>query len=384
MRGFFVAAVDVFNDSIDALIQRIFRKDNFAVQSVVGPLLQDSGPLGDLSVRLKLLYGLGVLPDDVYHDIDSIIKLKHKLNSEEKDFAFTDPKVLEAIKQLHLVNKMSMVQLEVSEPDDDIDLEFYQLQLQRQQQIIKSGCHWRSLVSAMNSTKRAHFNPSVQPSSLNLEESMMLKAILFDMDGLIFDTEAIYKQSWQYAAQEQQLDLSDEFYQRFIGVQDPDCEQMLGQHFGKQIDMARYIKVRNQHFHHQRQAGVALKPGFVELLHAIKQLGLTTAIVTSSQRPEVEFNFAPTPYLSQFDLIISAEDVALGKPHPDCYLLACQRLGLAANECLVLEDSNNGIRAALAAGCQAVMIPDLLPPESELVCDITICQSLTEVIALLN
>lgn len=139
VRGFFVAAVDVFNDSIDALIQRIFRKDNFAVQSVVGPLLQDSGPLGDLSVRLKLLYGLGVLPDDVYHDIDSIIKLKHKLNSEEKDFAFTDPKILEAIKQLHLVNKMSMVQLEVSEPDDDIDLEFYQLQLQRQQQIIKSG-----------------------------------------------------------------------------------------------------------------------------------------------------------------------------------------------------------------------------------------------------
>lgn len=139
VRGFFVASVDVFNDSIDALVQRIFRKDNFAVQSVVGPLLQDSGPLGDLSVRLKLLYGLGVLADDVYHDIDRIIKLKHKLNGEENDFAFTDPKVLEAIKQLHLVKKMSMVQLEVNEPDDDIDLEFYHLQLQRQQQMIKSG-----------------------------------------------------------------------------------------------------------------------------------------------------------------------------------------------------------------------------------------------------
>ncbi|RJX67405.1 MltR family transcriptional regulator [Vibrio sinensis] len=139
VRGFFVAAVDVFNDSIDSLIQRIFRKDNFAVQSVVGPLLQDSGPLGDLSVRLKLLYGLGVLPDDVYHDIENIIKLKHKLNSEESDFEFTDPKILEPIKQLNLVNKMSMVQLNVSEPDGDIDLEFYQLQLQRQQQIIKSG-----------------------------------------------------------------------------------------------------------------------------------------------------------------------------------------------------------------------------------------------------
>ncbi len=139
VRGFFIAAVDVLNDSIDGLVQRIFRKDNFAVQSVVGPLLQDSGPLGDLSVRLKLLFGLGVLPDDIYHDIEDIIKLKNQLNSDASDYEFTDPNILEPIKKLHLVKKMGMVQLEVSEPDDDIDLEFYQLQLQRQQQIIKSG-----------------------------------------------------------------------------------------------------------------------------------------------------------------------------------------------------------------------------------------------------
>jgi len=139
VRGFFVTAVDVFNDSIDALMQRIFRKDNFAVQSVVGPLLQDSGPLGDLSVRLKLLYGLGVIPDDIYHDIESIIHIKHMLNSGDSEFKFTDPDVLQPINQLNLVKKMSMVQLEVTEPDDDIDIEFYHLQLQRQQQVIRSG-----------------------------------------------------------------------------------------------------------------------------------------------------------------------------------------------------------------------------------------------------
>ncbi|USD67351.1 MltR family transcriptional regulator [Vibrio sp. SCSIO 43136] len=139
VRGFFIASVDVFNDAIDGLVQRIFRKDDFAVQSVVGPLLHDSGPLGDLSVRLKLLYGLGVLPDDIYHDIEDIIKLKHHLNSDVEEYAFTDPNVLTPIKKLNLVKKMGMVQLEVAEPDDDIDLEFYQLQLQRQQQIIKSG-----------------------------------------------------------------------------------------------------------------------------------------------------------------------------------------------------------------------------------------------------
>lgn len=139
VRGFFITTVEVFNDAIDALIQRVFRKDNFAVQSVVGPLLHDSGPLGNLSVRLKLLFGLGVLPDDIYHDIEDIIKLRNQLNSDGSEYDFTDPQILVPIKKLNLVAKMGMVQLEVLEPDGDIDLDFYQLQLQRQQQIIKSG-----------------------------------------------------------------------------------------------------------------------------------------------------------------------------------------------------------------------------------------------------
>lgn len=139
VRGFFITTVEVFNDAIDALIQRVFRKDNFAVQSVVGPLLHDSGPLGNLSVRLKLLFGLGVLPDDIYHDIEDIIKLRNQLNSDGSEYDFTDPQILVPIKKLNLVAKMGMVQLDVLEPYGDIDLDFYQLQLQRQQQIIKSG-----------------------------------------------------------------------------------------------------------------------------------------------------------------------------------------------------------------------------------------------------
>ena len=139
VRGFFITTVEVFNDAIDALIQRVFRKDNFAVQSVVGPLLHDSGPLGNLSVSLKLLFGLGVLPDDIYHDIEDIIKLRNQLNSDGSEYDFTDPQILVPIKKLNLVAKMGMVQLDVLEPDGDIDLDFYQLQLQRQQQIIKSG-----------------------------------------------------------------------------------------------------------------------------------------------------------------------------------------------------------------------------------------------------
>ncbi len=139
VRGFFITAVDVFSEAIDALVQRIFRKDDFAVKSVVGPLLEDSGPLGDLSVRLKLLFGLGVLPNELFEDINDVIKLRNELNNDMEEYSFTDPFILNAIKNLHLVNKMGMVRLDIQEPDDDVDVMFYQLQLKRQQQMIASG-----------------------------------------------------------------------------------------------------------------------------------------------------------------------------------------------------------------------------------------------------
>ncbi len=212
----------------------------------------------------------------------------------------------------------------------------------------------------------------------------MLKAVLFDMDGLIFDTESIYKQSWQYAATEQGLIITDDFYQQFIGVQDPECERILAEHFQDDIDMPRYKAVRDEHFHNLRNQGIALKPGFDALFYAIKQHGLLTAIVTSSHLPEVKHNFSGSTYLAQFDLVITAEDVERGKPNPDCYQMAYRHLGVDAKQCLVLEDSNNGIKAALAAECHAVMIPDLLPPLPELEDKIIIKASLEEVIPLLS
>lgn len=212
----------------------------------------------------------------------------------------------------------------------------------------------------------------------------MLKAVLFDMDGLIFDTESIYKQSWQYAATEQGLTIADDFYQQFIGVQDPECERILAEHFQDAIDMPRYKAVRDEHFHNLRNQGIALKPGFDALFYAIKQHGLLTAIVTSSHLPEVKHNFSSSEYLAQFDLVITAEDVERGKPNPDCYQMAYRHLGVDAKQCLILEDSNNGIKAALAAKCQAVMIPDLLPPLPELEDRVIIKASLEEVIPMLS
>ncbi len=212
----------------------------------------------------------------------------------------------------------------------------------------------------------------------------MISAVLFDMDGLIFDTESVYKQSWQYAALEQGIAIRDDFYQQFIGVQDAECEAILSEYFQQQIDISRYKRVRDAHFQHLREQGIALKAGFDALFSEVKQRKLATAIVTSSSVHDVKYNFSSSHYLEQFDLIITAEDVARGKPNPDCYQLACNRLGYRAEQCLVLEDSNNGIKAALAAGCHAVMVPDLLPPLEALKPYIKVVNSLHDVIQYLD
>lgn len=137
-RGFFITSVDIFEQLIQTLIERIFLKNDFAVQSVVGPLLQNTGPLGDLSVRLKLLFGLGVIPNAVYQDIESMVKLKNSLNNDSKEYQFTDAAIIDSIKALQLAKKINMDIFNPIEQDESDDV-FYKMQLDRQQQVIKSS-----------------------------------------------------------------------------------------------------------------------------------------------------------------------------------------------------------------------------------------------------
>lgn len=210
-----------------------------------------------------------------------------------------------------------------------------------------------------------------------------MKAVLFDMDGLIFDTESLYKKSWQRAAKEQGFDLCDEFYQGFIGVQDGECERRLQHHFGAEFDLQRFIRCRDQDFAERSTQGIDYKKGFETLMRHLKQNGVRAAIVTSSGRKEVLRNFAGREVLEQFECLITSDEVSQGKPAPDGYLMACQQLNLKPSQCLALEDSNNGVKSALAAGCSVIMVPDLLPPEPPLIEKVTLVDSLTEVIALI-
>lgn len=213
----------------------------------------------------------------------------------------------------------------------------------------------------------------------------MIKALLFDMDGLIFDTEGLYKIAWQKAAREQDLDLTDELYRNFIGVQDPACEQMLVEWFGTKFDLERFRQVRDAHLTELKQGQPDYKPGFDTLFARAKDKGLKIALVTSSFLKDVKHHFEGSGYLEQFDVVITAENVKNGKPNPDCYMMASDAISIPSGDCLVLEDSNNGMLAGLNAGCQAAMVPDLLPPNDEIKERATyIVKSLEEIVPLIS
>lgn len=194
----------------------------------------------------------------------------------------------------------------------------------------------------------------------------MIKAICWDMDGLIFNTEQIYRKSWESAADRQGFKIPNDVYLDFIGRQDWECEEKLFALSGNTLDMDQLRKDRKADFDRRLNSEIDFKPGFDELIKHAHAQGLKQALVTSSSLAEVQRNFAGTDYLDYFSAFVTAESVKRGKPEPDCYLLGCEKLGVEPSESYALEDSVNGIKAAKAAGCQPIMIPDLISPPADI------------------
>ncbi len=195
-----------------------------------------------------------------------------------------------------------------------------------------------------------------------------IRGVCFDMDGIIFDTEPLYKTAWQQAGQEFGYEINDNLYNQFIGLSTAECEKLLVDHFGPDFPVLdfhkRWQKIRQQKI---EQESVSYKPGFVELIQFLKARDLKLGLATSSTRFEVETNFKNSEYLDYFDCVITSEEVTRGKPDPEIYLLIANRLGVEPRQLMVLEDSINGMQAAIAAGTIAVMIPDMLPPSPDIV-----------------
>ena len=187
------------------------------------------------------------------------------------------------------------------------------------------------------------------------------------MDGVMLDSEKLYVRFWCEAAQSLGFPMKKEHALGIRSLARVFAVKKLQGWFGTEFD---YDSVRNKRIElmdkYVAENGIEAKSGAKELLIWLKQNGYKTALATATPVDRASLYLKQVGLLEFFDVICSAREVKRGKPEPDIYLLAAKRLGLAPGECMALEDSQNGVRSAFAAGCKTVLVPDLDNPENEL------------------
>lgn len=207
-----------------------------------------------------------------------------------------------------------------------------------------------------------------------------VEALVFDMDGLLIDSEVLVRAAVMKAAAALGHEYPHELYGRTMGRADQDYIEIVRDHFGPGFPMERFLAEGTAEITRAFEAGVCLKQGVVELLDDLDRRGLPYALATSSPRASAERHLSDHGLWDRFAAVVARDDVDRHKPDPAPFLKAAALLGTAPAACLALEDSHNGVRAAHAAGMMTVMVPDLLGPTEEMrgLC-IHILESLHEV-----
>ena len=193
----------------------------------------------------------------------------------------------------------------------------------------------------------------------------MPAAVIFDMDGLIFDTEALYQQAFLAASFSGGHDLPLDLIQRTIGVPWAKSRELLREDLGVAFPMDQYFNEMVDQFDRLAATQLRLKPGVLELLDLLDQLEMPRGIATSSAHETVQAHLCAHGLADRFHAVIGHGDYPASKPAPDPFLTAARRLGVDPALCLALEDSHNGVRSA-AAGMMTFMVPDLLRPTPEI------------------
>lgn len=187
-------------------------------------------------------------------------------------------------------------------------------------------------------------------------------AVIFDMDGLMLDSERAILRALQQAADEHGAVVDPAWWLGLIGHADDVCRARLGAHIGP--DAADAVLARGHALYLDVvEAGVPHRPGIVALLELLAAHAIPRAVATTTRRPLALRKLAAADLLRRFDAVCTSSDVARPKPAPDIYLLAAKQLGVTPARCLVLEDSPIGVRGALAAGMMTVQVPDMLEPD---------------------
>lgn len=193
----------------------------------------------------------------------------------------------------------------------------------------------------------------------------MKNGAIFDMDGLLFDTEQLYQKYWLEVADEFGVARNPELGKACCGTSGEHMHQVVHS-FYPDIDAAAYSDRVVELATKAMERELVAMPGVREILEFFHQHRIPMAVASGSPTYTIEGNLSRTGLRKYFDALIGSEQISNGKPAPDIFLLAAEKIHLPAADCYVFEDGFNGIRAAAAAGCTAVMIPDLLEPTEEI------------------
>lgn len=194
-----------------------------------------------------------------------------------------------------------------------------------------------------------------------------LRAVIFDMDGVILDSEHLVQQCWHRVGEDLGLEGIDEVYLAQVGTTRAHASELLRRRYGQDFSTTDFLMASRTYFYEAlHEDGVPPRPFAREALECCHALGLRVGLASSTRQEAVETELAQAGLLNLFDVVLGGDQIANSKPAPDIYLAACAALEVEPIQALAIEDSYNGIRSAHAAGMRSVMVPDMLPPTEEM------------------
>ncbi len=223
---------------------------------------------------------------------------------------------------------------------------------------------------------------AARPGGAGLCLPRPVRAVVFDLDGTLLDTEPAYRTAFHAALGECGWSLPEAGYELLIGLPSTERRVRLPQMLGAAFPVQRFFDAYYRRRADLLRGGVALKPGVAAVLDRLDAAGLACAVATSASAATARAHLQAACLLRRFAVVVSRDDVARGKPAPDSFVRAAALLGVAPQDCLAVEDSHHGITAAHRAGMMVVMVPDLLAPTPEsLACCVAVLGGLDELTA---
>lgn len=192
-----------------------------------------------------------------------------------------------------------------------------------------------------------------------------IRAVIFDMDGTLLDSERLSERAWDAAAREVGQRVSHEIFLKMVGHRSADCFRILQEACGAKLSETQIIASAQNHYSRLVAAGVPLMAGAREMFDFARSRAWKIGLATSTRRVRAQEKLERSGLWKFIDAATCGDEVRVGKPDPEIYARTAEKLGVPARECLAIEDSPTGFRSAFSAGCVSVIVPDLVEPTPE-------------------